>query len=138
MRIVLDTNVLVAGLLNPFGPPGRIVLMVAGGELTLAFDARILTEYREVLARPRFAFRGEEIDALLDQIASAGEAVIAAPLKERLPDPDDEAFLEVAVAAGVDYLVTGNSRHYPPSLCGGIRVVAPAEFLELFRAERQT
>ena len=42
MNIVLDTNVLVAGLLSPFGPCGEIVRMVSSGALTLAFDARIL------------------------------------------------------------------------------------------------
>ena len=47
MNIVLDTNVLVAGLLSPFGPCGQIVRMVSSGELTLSFDARILAEYEE-------------------------------------------------------------------------------------------
>ena len=54
MKIVLDTNVLAAGLLSPFGPCGEIVRMVSSGELTLSFDARILMEYEEVLARPKF------------------------------------------------------------------------------------
>ena len=45
MKIVLDTNVLVAGLLSPFGPCGEIVRMVSSGEVTLCFDALILAEY---------------------------------------------------------------------------------------------
>jgi predicted nucleic acid-binding protein len=45
MRIVFDTNVLVAGLLSPFGPCGEIVRMVSSGEVTLCFDALILAEY---------------------------------------------------------------------------------------------
>ena len=48
MKVVLDTNVLVSGLLNPYGPPGRIVQLAAAGELQLCLDARILAEYREV------------------------------------------------------------------------------------------
>lgn len=54
MRIVLDTNVLVAGLLAPFGPCGpcdEIVRMVSSDELVLSLDARTLTEYEEVLGR---------------------------------------------------------------------------------------
>ncbi len=54
MKIVLDTNVLVSGLLTPFGPTGEIVRMVSAGELILAIDARILSEYQEVLHRPKF------------------------------------------------------------------------------------
>lgn len=133
MKIVLDTNVLVSGLLNPYGPPGRIVQMVAGGELTLCFDARILCEYREVLLRPAFPFRPEQVDALLDQIRTAGEPTSARPLAQCLPDPDDEPFLEVAIAAGAEYLVTGNMRHYPAKCREGIRVVSPRKFLETCR-----
>jgi putative PIN family toxin of toxin-antitoxin system len=61
MNIVFDTNVLVAGLLSPFGPCGEIVRMVSSGEITLSFDARIMTEYEEVLVRPKFKFE-KDID----------------------------------------------------------------------------
>ena len=44
MDVVIDTNVLVAGLLSPFGACGEIIRMVSAGELTLSFDARILLE----------------------------------------------------------------------------------------------
>ena len=53
MKIVLDTNVLVAGLLSPFGSCGDIVRMVSSGNLTLCIDARVLSEYHEVLERPK-------------------------------------------------------------------------------------
>ena len=135
MRIVLDTNVLVSGLLNPHGPSGRIVQMVAAGALRLCFDARIICEYREVLARPAFAFKAEHIEALLEQIRTAGESVSARPLADALPDPDDEPFLEVAMAAGVEYLVTGNIRHFPIDITGGPRVVSPREFLHVCRPD---
>jgi uncharacterized protein len=134
MRIVLDTNVLVAGLLNPYGAPGRIVNMVAAGELSLYFDSRILGEYRDVLQRPVFSFPLEYVDALLEQIRCDGVSVAAGPLLHRLPDRDDEAFLEVAMAAAADYLVTGNLRHYPAQCCGPIRVVSPSKFIEIHRA----
>ena len=131
MRIVLDTNVLVSGLLNPYGAPGRIVQMVAAGELALCFDARILCEYREVLLRTKFSFSPEHVDALLDQIRTAGEPVSAWPLARSLLDPSDAPFLEVALAAGADCLVTGNARHYPARCRGGVRVVSPAKFMEM-------
>ena len=56
MRIVLDTNVLVSGFLSPYGPPGAILRSILAGSITLCFDERILTEYRDVLTRGRFAF----------------------------------------------------------------------------------
>ena len=54
MKIVLDTNVLVSGLLTPFGTCGAIVRMLTSDEFTLCVDSRILVEYDEVLHRPRF------------------------------------------------------------------------------------
>lgn len=133
MRIVLDTNVLVSGLLNPFGLPGRIVQMAAAAQLSLCYDARILCEYRGVLSRPAFGFRLDHIDSLLDQLRAAGELVATVPLAHHLPDRDDEPFLEVAIASAAEYLVTGNIRHYPASARGSVRVVMPAAFVEVFQ-----
>jgi putative PIN family toxin of toxin-antitoxin system len=133
VRIVLDTNVLVSGLWSPFGPPGRIVGLVAAGTLPLFLEERILAEYREVLARHRLAFDSRRVESLLAQVEAVGEFVVAQPLPERLPDPDDEAFLAVALAAHADFLVTGNLRHFPQRLRQGVPVVSPREFLDALR-----
>lgn len=137
MKVVLDTNVLVAGLLNPFGACGEIVRMVSGGELVLCHDARILDEYREVLLRAKFRFRGRDVEALLDFIARHGETVPSSPLPQPLPDPWDEPFLEVAISGGAEVLVTGNLRHFPKSARGGMRVLSPDEFLSRYRARQE-
>ncbi|OGU16395.1 MAG: putative toxin-antitoxin system toxin component, PIN family [Geobacteraceae bacterium GWC2_53_11] len=133
MNIVLDTNVLVSGLLSPFGPCGKIVRMVSSAELALSFDARILTEYREVLLRPKFKFEKDKIDALLDHIEHRGRAVASSPLPHSLPDYDDEPFLEVAIAAQAVCIVTGNQIHFPPDLCMGVTVFAPHDFLLFYQ-----
>ncbi len=133
MRIVLDTNVLVAGLLSPFGPPGEIVRMVSSGELTLCLDARVLSEYAEVLRRPKFGFDEDAVAALLDYVEYRGLMVASSPLPEALPDTDDEPFLEIALACGAEYLVTGNLVHFPETLCCGVTVVSPAEFVSAYR-----
>jgi putative PIN family toxin of toxin-antitoxin system len=54
MRVVVDTNVMVSGVLNPHGPPGRIVNALLTETITVLHDDRILSEYREVLLRPTF------------------------------------------------------------------------------------
>jgi putative PIN family toxin of toxin-antitoxin system len=133
VRIVLDTNVLVSGLWSPFGPPGEIVRRVAAGTQPLCLDERVLREYREVLARPAFGFDPSRVQSLLHQAEAAGEFVLASPLRDRLPDTDDEAFLEVAIAAGTDFLVTGNLRHFPIRLRHGVAVVSPREFIDALR-----
>jgi len=133
MKIVLDTNVLVSGLLTPFGPSGEIVRMLFSGGLVLHIDARILSEYQDVLNRPKFQFNQDQIDLLLDFIKQYGQFVSGSPLKNPLPDPDDEPFLEVAIAGSVKALITGNSVHYPHSLREGIKIVSPAEFIEMYK-----
>lgn len=134
MRVVLDTNVLVSGLLSPFGLPGEIVRLVASGAVTLCFDARILAEYEEVLARPRFGFDPDSVAAFIDYRDFAGETVAAEPLPVRLPDEDDEPFLEVALACGADCLVTGNLAHFPDNTRAGVALLSPAEFVERYRS----
>jgi putative PIN family toxin of toxin-antitoxin system len=130
MRVVVDTNVLVSGLLSPFGPPAQIVRMVASGALVVCHDARILSEYRDVLLRPKFPFPQDAVDALLDQIAANGEAVGSEPLRAALPDRNDEPFLEVAISGVADALITGNLKHYPREARRGAVVLSPAKFVE--------
>lgn len=133
MKVVVDTNVLVAGLLSPFGPPGEIVRMIGSGTLQACFDARILAEYHAVLVRPKFQFSFEETRILLEQIEIEGLSVAGNPLPERLPDPDDEPFLEVAAAGQVQCLITGNIRHFPLARRRGVVVYSPGEFLDFYR-----
>lgn len=134
MKIVLDTNVLVSGLLQPFGPSGQIVRLVAAGDLVLCHDPRILAEYQEVLLREKFGFDPERIDILLEEIRAGGIPVAARPLAVRLPDTDDEPFLEVAVACEARCLVTGNAKHYPAEARSGVEVLSPRLFIELYRS----
>lgn len=135
MKLALDTNVLVSGLLSPFGPCGDIVRMIASAEITICYDARILNEYREVLARPRFRFNQERVAALLEQMEYRGTAVAAAPISRQLPDTDDEPFLAVTLSGKASCLITGNLKHFPAELCGSALVVSPAEFLVEWRKE---
>ncbi len=98
MIIVLDTNVLVAGLLNPFGKPAAIAALLTDGKLRLAFDARIMTEYQQVLNYAKFQFSDEIIRPLIEQLKDIGISARGIPLSKTLPDPDDDMFLEVAHA----------------------------------------
>lgn len=118
MTIVLDTNVLVSALLSPFGPPARILDLLLAGEITLAFDDRLLADYRDVLTRDRFGFEPGAVAELLAYFEYAGRATVAYPLPVVLPDPDDIPLLEVAAAAEAT-LITGNGRHTHPNSAPG-------------------
>lgn len=133
MIIVLDTNVLVSGLITPFGSSGEIVRMVSAGKLILEYDSRILSEYREVLNRPKFQFDRDLVEAILELIKRTGQIISASPLKKELPDPDDAPFLEVAIEGESEFLVTGNKSHYPAKYRKGIRVLSPSEFIGIYQ-----
>ena len=137
MKIVLDTNVLVAGLLSPFGPCGEIVRMVSSDKVTLCFDALILADYGEVLNRPKFGFDKDKVAALLDHIEHRGHPVASSPLQYSLPDLDDEPFLKAAVAGKAACLVTGNASHFPAKWCQGRRVLSPSEFLIFYKKQQK-
>ena len=129
MRVVLDTNVLVSGLITPEGPCGRILRLLADDVLQVCVDERILAEYEAVLRRPEFRIDSEDIAWVLDVIRENGEAFSPMPMAAKLPDPRDVCFLEVAVA-GEAILVTGNIRHFPSHARAGARVLTPREFLD--------
>jgi uncharacterized protein len=101
-RIVLDTNVLVSALLNPSGAPAQVLTLVLASELRLVFDRRILDEYAEVLARPRFGLDPADVAEVLRQLEADGERVAATASAVALPDADDLPFLEVALSGPAD------------------------------------
>lgn len=133
-KVVLNTNVLVSGLLNSFGPPGRILDLVLVGEFSVAYDDRILGEWREVLRREKFGFPSRDVETLLDFVESEGYRVTPPPLGADLPDPDDAPFLEVAHEARA-MLITGNQKHYPPEERQEVEVIEPAVFMERWLSE---
>jgi putative PIN family toxin of toxin-antitoxin system len=130
-RAVIDTNVLVSGLLRPDNPPGRILDMVLAGELQPVFDDRILREYRQVLRRPRFHFHEGAVMDLMDYLEHFGWLLAAPGLAVRLPDPKDLMFLEVA-AKSLSLLITGNTRHFPQHVVDvvGLQILSPSEILK--------
>lgn len=133
MVIVLDTNVLVSGLISSHGPPAIILDRILSKEICIAYDTRILSEYEEVLSRPKFSIKFEEMDAILEDLESSGIEVFPPPLPQTLPDPSDQKFLEVALASEAQALITGNLKDFPPKLRHGVLVQNPRSFMDTLR-----
>lgn len=130
MKIVLDTHVLVSGILSPHGPPAAVLRALLTDRASLCFDERILSEYRDVLSRGNSAFDSELVEELLSFLEAAGLPILATPFNPTLPDPADQMLIEVAVSGYADFLVAGNLKHFPKSARRGIVVVSPREFIE--------
>ena len=134
MKIVLDTNVLVSAILSPNGPPAAVLRTLLTEGVSLCFDERIVSEYRDVLTRTKFSFDRELVEELIGFLEAAGSPTLAPPLAVTLPDPWDQMFIEVAVGSQADFLVTGNLKHFPEEAREGVRVASPREFLEALLA----
>jgi len=138
LKIVLDTNVLISGMLNPFGPPGRIVDLLRSGVLRLTVDDRILLEYTEVLRRDYFLryFGKSEREDIIEYFVKNSCYTLSRIVLNDLPDPDDLPFLEIALTAAVP-LITGNLKHYPENARMGCVVVSPRQFMDEILVKRQ-
>ena len=135
MKVVIDTNIIVSGLLTPYGNSAEILRLIVNSKLTLSYDSRIFTEYYEVLNRPKFNFEKEKISTLLKEIELTGELALGIPLKEFLPDPDDNMFLEIALESNAECIMTGNLNHFPKDLCFSIPVFSPSLFVSYYRGK---
>ena len=133
MLIVLDTNVLVSALITPFGNAARILDMVIRGDLRLLYDDRIISEFREVLLRPKFSFAPGDVEALLDYFETDGVKITPSLINEPLVAKDDIQFLEVAISGKADVLITGNKRHFQTKFKRSVKIMNPDEFLKILK-----
>jgi predicted nucleic acid-binding protein len=69
-------------------------------------------------------------ESIIPQIKEEGVYINTIPLKESLPDKNDEPFLEVALNGRIDVIITGNKKHFPKVICKNVNVLSPSEFLK--------
>ena len=131
MNIVLDTNVLVSGLINANGFPGRIVDLVRNNILQLIIDSRIMEEYMDVLHRDKFKsyFSKYDAEVFLDFIWHNSHHTVGSIIVTDLPDKGDIPFLEIALTEKA-VLVTGNIKHFPDELTLDCTILTPEIFVE--------
>ena|ERR1700728_1363288 len=133
IRDVLDTNVLVSALLTPEGTEAAVLSRIIEGKLIWCVSEAVLAEYAAVLERPKFKhIDPSKIDAAF-AVAHTGEMSIITRKVTRSPDEPDNRFLECAEAARVDFLITGNKRHFPKRW-KTTEIVNARDFLDAFDA----
>ena len=88
MKIVIDTNVLISGMLNPSGPPGKIVDLLRSGALQAVVDDRILSEYADVLRREYFLgyFTDSEREDVIDYFVRNSHYTLSKVVAYDVPD----------------------------------------------------
>jgi putative PIN family toxin of toxin-antitoxin system len=134
-RVVLDTNILVAGLRSSNGASAELLRQVRLGNLVLAATPPLFLEYEDVLKRPEHllatGLTAIQIDVFLGALAQLIEPVdLNFRWRPQLTDPDDEMFMEAAINGRVAALVTFNSKHFlEAAAVFGLELWSPRELL---------
>ena len=126
IRVVLDTNIIVASLWKPDSKSSSIVRDVIERRLLACYDQAILDEYSKVLHRFKFRFPLSTIDGLLHGVTENGLFTAAPKSDMPFEHESDRVFYDVAVHCGA-MLITSNLRHYPKN---EPFIVTPGAFLE--------
>jgi putative PIN family toxin of toxin-antitoxin system len=130
IRAVIDTSVMVSGLLTASGNEALILLAIHQGLVRPCLSTDILQEYTVVLARPKFTFAPGDVAALLAMLHSKGELFRPTESTAISPDAADTKFLHCAAAAQADFLVTDNKRDFPNECYGATRIVSAGQLLD--------
>jgi hypothetical protein len=135
LKVVLDTNVFVSGLMGVGSPPRQIIDAWLDDRFTLVTSLYLVAELNHVLSYPRIADRLQVNSTHTEQILAAllSQAVIV-PGNVKLPgvtrDPKDDAVVACAVEGKADRIVSGDQDLLVLGTYQGIRVVTPAQFAE--------
>ena len=113
MRVVLDTNTALSGLLWS-GTPARLIEAAEAGKVELASSTALLAELQGVLSRPKFASqlakRGLTVGDVFDGYAALVTIVAPAEITPTITrDPADDQVLAAALAAQADWIVSGDA-----------------------------
>jgi putative PIN family toxin of toxin-antitoxin system len=132
-RVVLDTNVLVSGLLG--GAATDVIRRWRAGDLQMILSPDIMIEYEGVLNRPKFGLPQWVVQDLLAYIHASAEWVT--PIAEEsgvARDPSDDKFLFAAVGGRADWLVSADPDLLDLKESKSIPIVPPWEFLPLLES----
>jgi putative PIN family toxin of toxin-antitoxin system len=127
MKLILDTNIIVSALLSPQGLPARILNLVLNGSATIVYDNKILYEYMDVLGRDRLKINQELKKLVVNFIEKEGIYAIAKHQNIKFNDENDKMFYELFNSGNINYLVTGNKKHFPKEK----GIVTPKEFIKI-------
>jgi putative PIN family toxin of toxin-antitoxin system len=132
---VLDTNVLVSAMLKTGSVPGHVVAEALKGDIIPVLNGDILTEYEDVLNRPKFRFDKRAVKVLLDELKKRAVYSDYGLIEDEIPDPKDVIFYAVLMEKRKEddaYLVTGNLKHFPLRTY----IVTPRELLDIIEEGR--
>lgn len=133
VRVVIDTNVFVSGLLKSDNPPSNVVDLFIEEKINLIISEEVFSEYVKVLLRPELKVKKDNIIRLISIFILKAEII---KVKTKLDiierDPSDNKFLECALDGKVDYIITGDKHLLELKKYKKIKIVDPKTFINIF------
>ena len=130
MKIVLDTNVFISGIFFS-GPPAQILKAWKDQEFQIVISKEILSEYQRVAHDLSIKFLGVDIGPIIELLTIYGRIVETEGISVTVcEDPDDNMFLECAIASNSKIIVSGDRHLLRVSGYQGINVVKPRNFID--------
>jgi len=133
-KVVLDTNIVVSAAICEDGNPAKVFEMLLLEEITNHTTEQIIDEIKKVMARPKITKRLSmvEVGFIVSNFERFSQKIKTKEvINEVKDDPDDNKFIECAVAASADYIITGDEHLLKIEEFRGIRIVSCTEFLEI-------
>lgn len=130
VRIVLDTNILVSGLLYP-GKPRRLIDLTIRGRIEAVSSIEMIDELRGVLSREKFGLSKEEQAAMIDFVIRLVSITVLKSKFKAVKDPDDDMVINTAYDGKAVYIVSGDNEVLELKQFGEIRIVKASEMLRL-------
>jgi putative PIN family toxin of toxin-antitoxin system len=133
MKVVVDTNIFISSFFG--GNPKKIIDLWKKGEISLCLSKDILDEYIEVLQRIGLGDE-REIEELLSLFAKGVNIIFTTKTREIKAvknDPDDDKFIECAVALKAEVIVTGDKALKAMNEYMGIKILTPQQFLKDYK-----
>ena len=135
LKVVLDTNVLVSALLFK-DELSKLLFPLKQKKFILLFSEETLNEFIKVLHYPKFSLTEDEIEYLLQFEILPYSKIVEVTFKfdkEICPNKDDQKFLELAVSAKANYIITGDKDLLNLKEINKIKILSPKEFLSLLK-----
>lgn len=136
MRVVIDTNIFISGLLNLEGGAAKIITQFRDGAFELVITRDVFEEYLRVIHFFDNDIPSERSEELLDLVFERAVKVKAGSPRGLCNDRDDENFLTAALSGHAEYLVTKNKKDFPHDI-SGLSVVNVREFLKVLEKGRR-
>ena len=133
IRIILDTNVLYAGLYSSEGASYQILRAIERGQIQIILSTTLLFEYEDILNRKKseLGLPEKQIEAVLDNLCRLSDhQKIYYLWRPFLKDPNDDHILELAVASQTEIIVTHNIKDFNGIDNFGIRAITPKQLLK--------